>query len=80
MALLSLVQDAGVGDIARDPQKSFDFLKERFLLERPGEEASQRFCKRVLDGIGSVMPEVIEKLHLFLQVGVFIIQIKCDVA
>ncbi|KAM7540029.1 hypothetical protein Aperf_G00000024770 [Anoplocephala perfoliata] len=67
MALLSLVQDAGVGDIARDPQKSLDFLKERFLLDKSAEEASQRFCKRVLDGIGSVMPEVIEKIHLLMQ-------------
>ncbi|VDN97214.1 unnamed protein product [Rodentolepis nana] len=67
MAILSLVQDAGIGDIARDPQKSFDFIKERFLLDKPGEEASQRFCKRVLDGIGSVMPEVIEKIHLLMQ-------------
>ncbi|VUZ57520.1 unnamed protein product [Hymenolepis diminuta] len=74
MALLSLVQDAGIGDIARDPQKSFDFLKERFLLDRPGEEASQRFCKRVLDGIGSVMPEVIEKIHLLMQGVAFLLK------
>ncbi|VDM25709.1 unnamed protein product [Hydatigera taeniaeformis] len=67
--MLSLVQDAGIKDIARDPMKARDFVKERFCLDETEERAAHRFASRIFDSIKAIMPEVMERIHTVLQVG-----------
>ncbi|KAL5111286.1 Phosphatidylinositol 3-kinase catalytic subunit type 3 [Taenia crassiceps] len=67
LTMLSLVQDAGIKDIARDPMKARDFVKERFCLDETEERAAHRFASRIFDSIKAIVPEVMERIHTVLQ-------------
>ncbi|CDS39923.1 phosphatidylinositol 3 kinase catalytic subunit [Echinococcus multilocularis] len=67
LTMLSLVQDAGIKDIARDPMKARDFVKERFCLDETEERAAHRFASRIFDSIKAIVPEVMERIHTVMQ-------------
>lgn len=76
LTMLSLVQDAGIKDIARDPMKARDFVKERFCLDETEERAAHRFASRIFDSIKAIVPEVMERIHTVLQVSCFCTFVK----
>uniref|UniRef100_A0A5K3F661 Phosphatidylinositol 3-kinase catalytic subunit type 3 n=2 Tax=Mesocestoides corti TaxID=53468 RepID=A0A5K3F661_MESCO len=67
LTLLSLVHDAGIHDIARDPIKACDFVKERFSLDQTDEKAVNRFASRLTDSVKAIVPEVMERIHTVMQ-------------
>ena len=66
--MLTLVQDTGVRDMARDPQKAVEFVRERLCLGQSDEVATNRFATALSDSMRAVMPDVMEGIHSALQV------------
>ncbi|VEL31552.1 unnamed protein product [Protopolystoma xenopodis] len=70
LTLITLVSDAGINDIARDPGKVTDFLKERFCLDQPDEPAVNRLASRMTESVKAFVPDIMERIHTVVQVSV----------
>ncbi|VDL88806.1 unnamed protein product [Schistocephalus solidus] len=68
LTLFSLVHDTGIHDVARDPSKACEFLKERFCIDQTDEKAAFRFASRLTDSVKAFVPEMMERIHSVVQV------------
>ncbi|VDK87957.1 unnamed protein product [Dibothriocephalus latus] len=68
LTFFSLVHDTGIHDIARDPGKACEFLKERFCIDQTDEKAAFRFASRLTDSVKAFVPEMMERIHSVVQV------------
>ncbi|KAL7062070.1 hypothetical protein AAHC03_01522 [Spirometra sp. Aus1] len=67
LTLFSLVHDTGIHDVARDPSKACEFLKERFCIDQTDEKAAFRFASRLTDSVKAFVPEMMERIHSVVQ-------------
>ena len=65
--MFSLALDAGIKDISRDPNKVFDFFKERFCLGQSEDHARYHLARKISESTNAFMPELMEKLHYVMQ-------------
>eukprot|EP00731_Ephydatia_muelleri_P030776 Em0022g290a len=67
LSLFSLMLDAGIPDIALEPDKTLQKVKEKFCLERNEEEAVQYFQGLIDESVTAVFAAVVERFHKLAQ-------------
>jgi phosphatidylinositol 3-kinase len=65
--LFALMIEANIPDIRNEPDKAVLKVQERFHLELTEEEAIQGFEALITESAVAVMPQVIDRLHGFVQ-------------
>jgi phosphatidylinositol 3-kinase len=65
--LFALMIEANIPDIRNEPDKAVLKVQERFHLEQTEEEAIQGFEALISESAVAVMPQVIDRLHGFVQ-------------
>ncbi|CCX16633.1 kinase-like domain-containing protein [Pyronema domesticum] len=65
--LFALMVDANIPDIRLEPDKAVLKVKERFMLELSEEQAIQHFRALIDDSMNSVLPVLIDRVHVIAQ-------------
>ncbi|KAI8873740.1 phosphatidylinositol 3-kinase [Ramicandelaber brevisporus] len=65
--LLSLMVDAGIPDIAVEPDRAVLKVQEKFRLDLTEEEAVELFDTLITDSANALFPQIVERLHAWAQ-------------
>ena len=63
LATLQLMLDAGIPDIALEPDKALSKVQELFLLQLSEDEAVSSIKSLLTDSINAVFARVVEEIH-----------------
>ena len=66
--LFSLMLDSNVPDIALEPDKTIQKVRDRFCLNLTEEQAVQNLQQLMDDSISALFPQMVEQIHRWAQV------------
>lgn len=61
--LLSLMADAGIEELSRDPETTLQKVQEKFRLDLTDEQAEQYFLGLINDSVSALFPVLMEYIH-----------------
>lgn len=61
--LLSLMADAGIEELSRDPETTLQKVQEKFRLDLTDEQAEQYFLGLIADSASALFPVLMEYIH-----------------
>ena len=67
--LFSLMLDSNVPDIALEPDKTIQKVRDRFCLNLTEEQAVQNLQQLMDDSISALFPQMVEQIHRWAQVS-----------